>query len=136
MSYDNIKVGDEVPSLTTKITRVQMVMYCAITWDFSRYHYDAEFVQNLGFPKPVVDPQMHGGFLARMLTDWISGSGKIRKLSLRYRAPCFLGDSVTYGGKVANKYAKNGEKYVDCDLVVANEKGEHLVEGAAVISVS
>jgi len=133
VDYDDLKTGDKIPSLTIKESRVQLVMYCAVTWDFYRYHYDSELVQRFGLPKPVVDPQMHSGFMARMLTDWVSESGRIRKLSLRYRAPCFVGDTITYRGRVTDKYVKDGEKYVDCELTVENQKGEHTVNGTASI---
>lgn len=133
MNFDDVKISDEIPPLDIVVSTVQMIMYCAVTWDFARYHYDPNFVKELGFPQPVVDPQMHGAFMARALTDWISESGKIRKISLRYRAPCFLGDTLTYSAKVIDKYIKDGERYVDCDLVVTKENGLCPVEGTATI---
>jgi len=134
VNFDDIKTGAEIPPLHINVSIVQMIMYCAVTWDFARYHYDPEFVHKFGFSRPVVDPQMHGGLMARLLTDWISQSGRINKMSLSYRAPCFLGDTLTYSGKVVNKYVKDGERYVDCALVVTNKNRESSVEGAASIS--
>lgn len=134
MNFDDVKTGGEIPPLDVKVSIVQMIMYCAVTWDFARIHYDPAFVQEFGFSRPVVDPQMHGAFMARMLTDWISESGEIRKISLRYRAPCFLGDGLTYSGKVVDKYVKDGERYVDCALVITNKNGQRPVEGTAIIS--
>ena len=134
MEYSEIKVGNEIPSLSQKVTILQTVMYCAVTWDFARQHYDREYAQNLGFTQPVVDPQMYGAFFARMLTDWISLSGNLKNLELQYRKPGFLGDTLTYKGKVVKKYIKDGKKYLDCDLFVENENGEHLVEGSAAVS--
>lgn len=97
-------------------------------------HYDQEFAQSKGFRQPVVDPKMYGAFLARMLTDRFSPEGRLRKLRMRYRLASFLGDILTYKGKVISKYVKGNEGYVDCDLLVENQKGEHIVEGSAVIS--
>lgn len=133
MTYKDIEIGTEIPPLTEKITIVQTVMYCAATWDFARQHYDSGFAQSLGFQRPVVDPQMYGAFLARMLTQWFSPEGKLKKLKMRYRLPSSLGDILTYKGTVVNKYVKDNEGYVDCDLLVENQKGEYIVEGAAVI---
>ena len=132
--YKDIEVGNEIPPLSKKITIVQTAMYCAATWDFSRLHYDQEFAKSFGFQQPVVDPQMYGAFLSRMLMDWISKEGRLKKLRLRYRAPCFLGDTLTFKGKVANKYIKDNEKRLDCDLLVENQEGKHIVESTAVIS--
>jgi acyl dehydratase len=134
VNFDDVKTGSEMPPLDVKVSIVQMIMYCAVTWDFARIHYDPEFVKEFGFSRPAVDPQMHGAFMARMLTDWISESGKIKKISLRYRVPCFLGDTLTYSGKVVDKYVKNGERYVDCALLVTNKNGKCPIEGTAIIS--
>ena len=131
MGYDEIGIGSKIPILEVEISSVQMVMYCAITWDFARLHYDPQFVQKFGFTRPVVDPQMHGAFVARMLSDWISDSGRIRRLSLKYKVPCYLGDKITYGGEVANKYTEGDAKYIDCGLTATNEKGEQPMVGIA-----
>jgi acyl dehydratase len=133
VNYDDVKLGDEIPPINVKLSILQVIMYCAVTWDFARIHYDPEFVNEFGFSRPVVDPQMHGGFIARMLTDWVSESGKIKKISLRYRAPCFLGEALVYSGKVAEKYVKNGERYVNCDLVVKDKNDQCPVEAKATI---
>ncbi len=133
MSYEELEVGAEIPLQGLRVSIVQTVMYCGITWDFARYHYDPEFVRTFGYPGPVVDPQMHGAFLARMLTDWVADSGRVGRLNLRYRGPCYLGDTITYTGKVAEKYAKDGKRYADCNLLGANQKGEKLVEATASI---
>ncbi len=133
VGYDDIEIGSKIPILVIEISLVQMVMYCAITWDFARLHYDPQFVQKFGLTRPVVDPQMHGAFAARMLSDWISDSGRIRRLSLKYKAPCYLENTITYGGEVVNKSTEGDAKYIDCDLTAANEKGEQPIVGTASI---
>lgn len=133
MKYEDIPVGAEIPPLVSKISIVQIVMYCAVTWDFARYHYDPEFARAFDYPRPLIDPQMHGAFMARMLTDWICDAGKVKKLSLRYRVPCYLEDTLTYSGIVVQKYKKDGERCLDCDLTVSNKKEEHRIDGTATI---
>ena len=133
MDFEDIQDGAIIPPLTEEVTIVQTVMYCGITWDFFRLHYDKEFAQRLGFRAPVVDPQMYGGFLARMLTDWISIGGRIRKLKMRYRAAAYLGDILRYKGKVTKKYIKEGNKYVHCDVTVENQNEKNIVTGEAVL---
>ena len=133
MKYDEIIVGTEIPHLTQEVTIMQTVMYCGITWDFARQHYDQELAQSLGFDRPVVDPQMYGAFLARMLTDWVSIKARLKRLTVRYAAPSYLGDVLKYTGKVIKKYEKEDQRYFDCDLLVENQNGEQIVKGSAVI---
>ena len=124
MEYDEIVVGTEIPHLTQKVTIMQTVMYCGITWDFARQHYDQELAQSLGFDRPVVDPQMYGAFLARMLTDWISIKARLKRLTVRYTAPSYLGDVLKYTGKVAKKYEKELGLYIN--RVIESEKKSRI----------
>jgi len=133
MEYEDIMIGDAIPELKEAVTIVQTAMYCGITWDFARQHYDLEFARTLGYEGPVVDPQMYGAFLARMLTDWISEKGRIKRLTMRYVAPAYLGDVLAYGGNVTDKYSEDGERHVRCDLLVEEQKGVVIVKGSAVV---
>ena len=74
----------KVPPLEMEITLQAMVEYAAATWDFHRYHYDAEYVRALGFLAPFMDGQMLGGLVARQLMGWAGLEGFLRKLSIRY----------------------------------------------------
>lgn len=128
--YEEVKVGDEIPPLIKKITLVQNVMYSAATWDFHRHHYDKEFVQNKGFPGTFVDGQMFGAFLAQMVTQWTGPNGIIKKLGLSYKVMAFPGDVITCKGKIAEKYTKDGEHLIDCELWIENQKGEKVIAPA------
>ena len=133
VGYDDIETGSKIPTMVVEISQVQMVMYCAVTWDFARFHYDTQFVREFGFDRPVVDPQMHNGLASKMLADWISDSGRIRRLTMKYKVPCYPGDTITYGGKVVRKYTEGDGRYIDCDLKATNEKGEQPIVGTASI---
>jgi acyl dehydratase len=134
--YEDIKVGDEIPNLTKRITLVQQVMYAAATWDFHRHHYDKDFAQERGFPAPFTDSQLFGAYLAQLITDWIGLNGRLKKLRLEHRVLVFTGDTVTCGGKVVDKYTKDGENLISCCLWVHNQKGENVAPASALITVA
>jgi acyl dehydratase len=129
VNYDEIEIGFKIPPMEVEITPVMMVMYCAITWDFARLHYDYSFAEKFGLERPVVDPQMHGSLISRMISQWLSDAGRIRKLSLRYRFPCYVGERIIYMGEVIKKYTEADLKYIECDLMAIKERGEKPVEG-------
>lgn len=129
----DVENGIGIPLFILTVTITQLVKYCAATWDFSRVHYDEEFAKSLGFQGPVVDPQMYGAFFARMLVN--STEGRLKQLRMRYRAPSFVGDTLSFKSKIINKYKKEDERYIDCNLLVENQKGMRLVEGTAMISL-
>jgi acyl dehydratase len=135
LSFEDVKVGDEIPPLTKRISLVQMVMYAAATWDFHRHHYDYEFVRGKGFPAPFVDGQMLGAFLAQMVTSWKGEEHTLKKLSFGFREMAFPGDVLTCRGKVADKFTQEGKKILRLELWIENQKG-HLVVSPASALVS
>jgi len=136
LSFENISVGEEIPSLRKRISLIQMVMYAAATWDFYRHHYDYEFVRAKGYPAPFVDGQMLGAFLAQMVTSWMGDESTLKRLSFSFRAMAFPGDVLTCRGKVGEKFIRDKEKLLSLDLWIENQKGEKIVSPAvAVVSI-
>ena len=131
LSFENIKVGDKIPSLTKDITQVGMVMYSAATWDFARVHYDKDFVQSRRRDKPFVDGQMLGAYLAQMMMDWIGDNGTLKKMDFRFRKMLTAGDRIICRGTVAEKSADNDRKLVKCDLWIEDQGGEKVLAPAS-----
>lgn len=134
--FEDVNVGDEVPSLEKAVTTVNMVMYQAATWDFHRYHYDTEYVQAQGFPKPFLDGQMMGGFLAQLLMDWMGIEGTLKKLGFRFTNFVYPGDTLTCKGRVSGKEEGDGQHLVECEMWIENQKGERVLDqGRGVVAL-
>jgi acyl dehydratase len=133
--FEDVEVGQELPPLRKEIDRVHMMMYGAATWDFIRLHYDDPYVQEKGFPTPVVDGQMFGSFLAQLVMDWAGPESLLKALSFDNRVAAFPGDTLTCRGTVATKYRSGAEHLVECLLWVENQRGERTV-GQASATVS
>ena len=133
LSFENIKVGDKIPSLAKDITQVGMVMYSAATWDFARVHYDKDFVQSRGRDKPFVDGQMLGAYLAQMMMDWIGDNGTLKKMDFRFRKMLSAGDRIVCRGTVAEKSTENGRNTVKCDLWIEDTDGEKVLAPASAL---
>ena len=56
-----------------------------------------------------------------------------KKLGLTYIAMAFPGDVLTCKGKIAEKYGKDGENLVRCELWIENQKGEKIVAPASAL---
>jgi acyl dehydratase len=133
LSFQDVSVGDELPTLEKQITMPRMMAYGAATWDFIRIHYDADYVRALGFDGPFMDGQMIGGFLAQQLQDWAGPGAFLRKLSFSNRAMVYPGDSVTCHGIVSAKFLENGQALVTCDLWAINQNDEKVVQPASAL---
>lgn len=133
--FEDVVEGEELPPLTKPITPVRMMMYGAATWDFMRVHYDADYARARGFPGPFVDGQMLGAFLAQLLVDWAGAPGALKRLSVRYRAFVFPGDTVICRGRVLQKRIEGGQGLVECQLVAENQRGEVVAGPASALVV-
>ena len=136
--FDDVKAGDELPPLEKEINLARMMAYGAATWDFIRFHYDADYAREQGFKAPFVDGQMLGGFLAQLVQDWAGPQGFLRKLGFRNRVMVYPGDIITCGGLVTSAYiqdaaGKDAEALVECDLWIENQDGDKVVQPASAV---
>src|SRR5690242_15741167 len=98
--FDAIVAGERLPTFEIDVTLTSLVMYAAATWDFHRYHYDAQYVRERGFAAPFVDGQMFGAVIARELMNWGGRDAFLRRLRYRVSAMLFVGDRLVYSGEV------------------------------------
>ena len=161
--FDDVNVGDELPLLEKEINLARMMAYGAATWDFIRFHYDADYVREQGFKAPFVDGQMLGGFLAQLMQDWAGPQGFLRKLGFRNRVMVYPGDVITCGGLVTSAYiqhaggrhgegqdsggqheegqdsggqheeGQDSDGLVECDLWIENQDGDKVVQPASAV---
>jgi acyl dehydratase len=90
------------PALERTITLTDMVAYAGATWDWHRLHYDHEFLEAAGIPKPVVDGQMLGALMAEQILDHYGPRAFITHLSFRFRSMVFAGDTVRVEGEASD----------------------------------
>ena len=131
--FQSVQIGDEITPLVKEIGLARMMAYGAATWDFIRLHYDSDYARELGFEAPFVDGQMMGGFLTQHVQDWAGPEAFLRKLAFRNRVMAYPGDSLTCRGVVTDVSATDEGGMVECDLWVANQRGEKVVDPASAL---
>ncbi len=129
--FEDVNVGDDIPSLAKEPTTQQLVMYAGASGDFYQIHYDHHFAVNAGLNDGVI---VHGmlsmGWVAQMLTDWLPDWG-LRKIDVRFSAMAIPGDTITCKGKITEKYQENGKNYINCEISCENQEGAKTVMGTA-----
>ncbi len=129
IKYDSVKVGDAIPTITIDgVSRPDFVRYAGASGDFVPLHYDQTFVEAAGIPTVFAQGMWTAGCLSRCLTDY-AGAGNVRRFKVRFARQVWPGDTLTCRGKVTNKLERNGEKVVEGELEVLNQKGEATVKG-------
>lgn len=131
--YDDIEIGSGLPTLTKHPTTRQLVKWATAGNDFVEIHYDKDAALRAGLPGIIVHGPLTSAFLAQLITDWIGDEGSLKKLSTKWRGMHFPGEDLICKGKVTNKYIKDSEHYVECEIWTENPKGEKRAAGTALV---
>lgn len=102
--YDDIAVGDHIPTLAVTVDETQMFFFSAATYNGHRIHYDKEWARDTeGYDNVLVHGPLQAALLARALGDWIGGRGRLVSFSVQNRAIAYPGEPLSFGGKVTGK---------------------------------
>jgi acyl dehydratase len=133
--FEDIEVGQEIPSLEKDPTTQQLVRYAGASGDFYQIHYDKDFALANGLPGVILHGALKNGFLGQLMTDFAGELGSLRKLAVQYRGMDQPGAKIVCRGKVTKKYVADGEHLVECEIWLENAKGEKTTPGTATVAL-
>lgn len=116
----NVKVGDQLPTLTKHCTLTSMIAYAGATWDWHRLHYDHEYLESKGLAAPVVDGQVFGAYVVQAIQDWLGESAFISELDFRYAGLVFAEEHVQVSGEVTEVTSAGVLLTLKIDVIDAN----------------
>jgi hydroxyacyl-ACP dehydratase HTD2-like protein with hotdog domain len=134
--FDDIAVGEHIPTLTVVVDETQMFFFSAATYNGHRIHYDKEWARDTeGYDNVLVHGPLQAALLARALGDWIGGRGRLVSFAVQNRAIAYPGESLSFGGEVTGK--RLGDKGTGLlDLVIAGRRGDTiLMPGTATVEL-
>jgi hydroxyacyl-ACP dehydratase HTD2-like protein with hotdog domain len=116
--YDDIAVGDHMPTLTVTVDETQLFFFSAATYNGHRIHYDKEWARTVeGYDDVLVQGPLQAALLARTIGDWIGGRGRLVSFSVQNRAVAHPGQPLSFGGEVTGKrLSETGAGLVDLDI--------------------
>lgn len=130
-TYDEIKVGDSA-SLTRTLTKQDIQLFAVVTGDMNPAHLDENYAKTDVFRQIVGHGMWTGSMFSALLGMYLPGPGTIYlSQTLKFLKPVRLGDTVTASVKVLEKDDKH--QHLKLQTLCANEKGEHVIEGEALV---
>ncbi len=134
--FDDIADGDEIPPLAVTVEPVQMFFFSAATYNGHRIHYDRTWAREVeGYDDILVHGPLQVALMARAVTDWIGGRGRLVNYGVQNRAVAFAGEELTFTATVtAKRQTPSGG---EVDLVVQATKGDGhvLLPGTATVAL-
>ena len=133
--YEDVQPGDPLPTLTVMVDETQMFFFSAATYNGHRIHYDKDWARTVeGYDDVLVQGPLQAALLARAITDWIGGRGKLVEYSVQNRAVAFPGEELSFGGVVTGKRLADNTGLVDVDI--AGRRGDTvLMPGTATVAL-
>ena len=130
-TYDQLDLGEEA-SFTKTITETDVYLFAAISGDFNPMHVNEEFAKQTPFKTRIAHGALPQSLIARVLGTMLPGLGTVAvEVKCRFKAPTFLGDTITANARVAEKI--EDKRWVRMVLTWTNQREEIVAEGEAVV---
>jgi acyl dehydratase len=136
LTFFEVTVGDELPSLVVPITRTLIVAGAIASRDYQDVHHDISLAQTRGSKDIFMNILTTNGLVGRYVTDWSGPRSRLSEVNIRLGAPNYPGSFMTLTGSVTEKgpvAADGSSGVVTVSIRGANESGDHVSGNVLVI---
>jgi acyl dehydratase len=134
-NFDEIDVGDQLPTLKTKpISRTTLALFAGASGDHNPMHIDIDFAKKAGMDDVFAHGMLSMAYLGRLLTGWVPQTS-IKNINVRFTAITQLFSEITCSGKVEEKFQRDGKNIVILFIDVKDENGEIKIIGSAEVAI-
>jgi acyl dehydratase len=103
-SFDDVKVGDELPAHHTRLSRGDLVNYAGVAGDANPIHWDEDIAKLAGLPDVIAHGMLTMGLGAGFASAWSGDPGAITRYAVRLSAPAIVaaaeGADIEFGGRI------------------------------------
>lgn len=110
-SYDEIEAGHELPPVTLRLTRSDLVRYAGASGDFNIIHWNERVAREVGLPDVIAHGMLTMAKGANLVTEWAGDPGRVIEYGTRFGQPVVVPD--TEDGAELVITAKVGKKLED-----------------------
>ena len=126
-----IKVGDSA-SMSKSFSDADVRKFAEISGDNNPVHLDDEYAAQTQFKKRLVHGMLAASLISAILGTDLPGEGSIYLgQNIKFRAPVFIGDTVTATVTVIK--VREDKPIITLETVCKNQDDEVVIEGDAVL---
>lgn len=130
--FEDLQEGMEA-SFSKTVTESDVGQFAGVTGDFNPIHVNKEFARQTRFHDRIAHGMLTAGMISAVLGTRLPGPGAIYlSQNMRFRAPVYLGDTVTATVRVTGLDAGRSRVTVTTGCSVG---GRSVIEGEAVLLV-
>ncbi len=138
MYFEDVTVGQTLPTLTKRPGATQLFRFSAATGNAHRIHYDLPYARAEGYPGVLVQAHLHGCFLAQTVLDWAGERATLRRFRWENRGIAVADTTLTCSGRVVATHpsdSERGEALVDVELEERDQDGALCAPAWATVSL-
>ena len=134
VSFTDVEVGTQLPTITVPLQRVDLVKYAGASGDFNPIHWNQRTAQAVGLPDVIAHGMLTMASAGRIVTDWVGDPGAVIEYGVRFTRPVVVPDDdagavVEVSAVVADK-REDGTVRVD---VTAKFEGQTVLGKAQAV---
>ncbi|OBJ50894.1 fused (3R)-hydroxyacyl-ACP dehydratase subunits HadA/HadB [Mycobacterium sp. 1423905.2] len=103
-SFDDVKVGDELPAHHARLSRGDLVNYAGVAGDANPIHWDENLARLAGLPDVIAHGMLTMGLGAGFFSAWSGDPGAVTRYAVRLSAPAIVsageGADIEFSGRV------------------------------------
>jgi len=103
-SFDDVKVGDDLPVHHARLSRGDLVNYAGVSGDANPLHWDEDIAKLAGQPDVIAHGMLTMGLGAGFGSAWLGDPGAITRYAIRLSQPAIVPASgaadIEFGGRI------------------------------------
>ncbi|MFA4911289.1 MAG: MaoC/PaaZ C-terminal domain-containing protein [Desulfobacteria bacterium] len=132
--FDEVEIGTEIPPLAIgPVDRNKIIQMAILLKDPNPIHLDRVYAKERNLPDIIQQGPFNMASLYRVLTEWLHSPSDINKIHMRLANNVFPGDRLTNRGMVKQKYVKDEQNYIVCEIWQENQNGVKTITGEATV---
>lgn len=134
-TFDSVQVGDQLPVLQLPpVDRTTLALFAGASGDHNPIHIDTDVARRAGMPDVFAQGMLGMAWLGRLITGWVPQS-RLRRFDTRFQGITHLGDAMRCGGRVAEKFERDGDRFARIELQSENQFGQTKIVGEAIVAL-
>jgi len=134
-SFEDVKVGDELPAHHTRLSRGDLVNYAGVAGDANPIHWDEAIAKLAGLPDVIAHGMLTMGLGAGFASAWSGDPGAVTRYAVRLSQPAVVsaaeGADIEYSGRIKSLDPATRSGVV----LVAARSGGRKIFGLATLNV-
>ena len=103
-SFDDVKVGDELPVHHARLSRGDLVNYAGVAGDANPIHWDEDIAKLAGLPDVIAHGMLTMGLGAGFASAWSGDPGAVTRYAVRLSQPAIVsaeeGADIEFSGRI------------------------------------